>query len=661
MRVAFVFLFFLCGHLVPAQTCTGGLGDPIIDINFGAGSNYGPPIASGITNLQYIADQCPEDGYYTIVNSVNGCFGGTWLNLNSDHTGNPNGYFMLINASYQPSQFFVQTVTGLCPGTTYQFAAWVLNLASHTGQILPNITFSIESTDGTILDSTQTGNVPVTNPAKWNQYGFYFTTPPGVSTVILRMNNNAPGGIGNDLALDDITFRPAGPAMTVAVNGQNRDSVTVCAGSTNALQFSATIENCYSSATYQWQESIDHGGTWTDIPGAVSQTYSALPGTAGNYLYRITTAESGNIGLSSCKVASAYVTIVVLKIPDPAVTITDSSNNICKGSPVIFTALPADGGNTPAYQWLLNGVGVASTGPTYTGEAFANADRISCVMTSDAACVVNPIAVSNTVTLTVIPIPLTSVQITASATTICSDNIVGFTAVPSNGGAHPDYQWMVNSSLTGADASVYSSGSLEEGDRVSAVMTGSLQCSLPVVSNTIAMTVYPTPVIALPPDTIIAAKSSIRLNPVITGQISSYQWSPVTGLDDPVSADPLASPVATTTYQLMVTADNGCSASAKETIAVFYDFFMPNAFTPNGDGRNDLFRIPPSVPVNIIRFSVYNRWGGLVFATTDTGAGWDGRSGGKLQPAGAYVWVVEYIDPLTKKHVMRNGTVVLIR
>jgi gliding motility-associated-like protein len=570
---------------------------------------------------------------------------------------------MLINASYQPSQFFVQTVNGLCPGTTYQFAAWVLNMASQTGQILPNITFSIESTDGTLLDSTHTGNVPVTNPAKWNQYGFYFTTPPGVSTVVLRMNNNAPGGIGNDLALDDITFRPAGPAMTVSVNGQTSDSVTVCTGSSDALQFSATVENCYSSTIYQWQESTDQGGTWTDIPGAVSLNYSVLPGAPGNYLYRITTAQTGNIGLSSCKVASAYVTIVVLKIPEPAVTITDSSNDICAGSSATFTALPTDGGNGPVYQWLLNGVGMSavSASPAYTGEGFANGDKIGVLMTSNAACVINPTAVSNTITLTVLPIPVSSVQISASATTVCSGNMVDFTAVPSNGGDNPGFQWMVDGGLTGRSASVYSSDSLGDGDQVMVVMTGSLQCSPPVNSNIIAMTVYPTPAIVLTPDTVIAAKSSIRLNPVITGQIASYQWSPVTGLDDPGSPGPLAAPIVTTTYQLKVAAENGCTASAKEMVAVFYDFFMPNAFTPDGDGRNDVFRVPPSIPVAIRRFSVYNRWGGLVFSAANTGAGWDGRLDGKLQPAGAYVWVVEYIDPLTKNSMMRKGSVILIR
>ncbi|MDR3716827.1 MAG: gliding motility-associated C-terminal domain-containing protein [Puia sp.] len=661
MRYLPVLLFLLAGHGLLAQTCTGGLGDPIIDINFGAGPNFGPALASGITNLQYVTDQCPEDGYYTIASSVNGCFSGTWLNLNSDHTGNPNGYFMLINASYQPSQFFVQTVTGLCAGTTYQFAAWVLNLASHTGQILPNITFSIESTDGTLLDSVHTGNIPVTNPANWTQYGFYFTTPPNVTTVILRMNNNAPGGVGNDLALDDITFRPAGPAMTLAVNGQAVDSITVCANSPQALNFAATVGSCYSSTALQWQESTDNGATWADLPGAVNKAYSVQPGTAGVNLYRITAAQSGNIGLSTCRVASASVTVDVLRIPSPSVTISDSSDAICANTPATFTALSVDGGATPSYQWSLNGSPVSSSGPSYTGEAFADGDQVNVVMTSDAVCVLNPSAVSNTITLAVTPDIVSSVEVTASATTICSDSVVRFAATPFNGGANPAYQWMVNNTVSGADAPYYSSGGLEDGDLVSVVMTGSLRCSFPVSSNIVTMTVYPTPAIVLTPDTVVAPRSSFLLDPLTTGQIAEYAWSPAAGLDNPASPNPVASPDTTTVYQLRVVTPDGCAASAKEIVAVFYDFLMPSAFTPNGDGRNDFFRVPPSIPVTLIRISVYNRLGRLLFAAGNGGAGWDGRFEGRLQPPGTYVWVVEYEDPLTKKQVTRNGTVELIR
>ncbi|MGZ3853669.1 MAG: hypothetical protein ACXVBX_12810, partial [Flavisolibacter sp.] len=135
-------------HTLNTQSCTGSLGDPIVNYTFGAGvNNFGAPLAGTITNMQYVASQCPNDGYYTITNYSTGCFNNSWHTV-TDHTGDANGYYMLINASYTPSDFYVQQVDGLCSGTTYQFSAWVVNVLSRTG-ISPNITFSIEKTDGT--------------------------------------------------------------------------------------------------------------------------------------------------------------------------------------------------------------------------------------------------------------------------------------------------------------------------------------------------------------------------------------------------------------------------------------------------------------------------------------------------------------------------------
>jgi gliding motility-associated-like protein len=88
---------------------------------------------------------------------------------------------------------------------------------------------------------------------------------------------------------------------------------------------------------------------------------------------------------------------------------------------------------------------------------------------------------------------------------------------------------------------------------------------------------------------------------------------------------------------------------------------MPNAFTPNGDGRNDLFRIPPGIPVTAVRFEVFDRWGTRVFAGEGDQVAWDGTTGGKPQPSGTYVWLIGYYNPLIRQTVMKSGTVELIR
>jgi gliding motility-associated-like protein len=665
--VLFTLLLLLLNNTISrAQVCIGGLGDPIIKFTFGSGAKtFGGALPAGITNMGYVETQCPEGGptgNYTITHSpgVN-CFPGDWVNFTGDHTGDPNGYFMLINASTPPSDFYLQKVDGLCPSTSYQFGAFIMNMASHSGEIPPNITFNIEKTDGTIIVSYQTGDVPWTNPAQWNPYAFYFNTPPGVSSVVLRMRNNAPGGYGNDLALDDITFRTSGPSVNISITGHSGDTVTLCSDPSNNLQFISAVASCYLSTSYQWQQSNDNGSSWKDIPGAVNSTYPANPAAAGNYLYRLTAAQTGNIGISACQVASRPDSVVILPTTSPQVSIGPDRSYACVDSLSTFTATPANGGSLPAYQWMVNGAPAGTNGPAYSSSTLVDGDQVTCRMISNGICS-NPVsAVSNTVNISLTPNFVSSVSVVTSANDICHDSVVTFTASPSTGINAPSYQWLVNGRQTGKDTSVYSSGSLNNGDVITAIMTSNLRCSPPVASNAIAMTVYDIPRIQLTPDTIVAPDSHILLNPVITGPFDSYQWTPAIGLDDPTLLKPTASPAVTTIYQLDISNSNGCTASAKERIEVFYDLLMPNAFTPNGDGRNDLFRIPPFITLTIKQFSIYNRWGTKVFTTTTSAGGWNGRMGGQAQPADTYLWIIEYDNPILKKLMMKKGTVVLIR
>jgi gliding motility-associated-like protein len=662
MKTVSIILLFFLYRMAEAQTCTGSLGDPIVGITFGRGHGPGPALASGITNLNYIQGGCPRDGAYTIVNNTSGCFNNSWLTITRDHTGDDGGYFMLINASYQPSDFYVQTINGLCGGTSYQFAAWVMNVGVRPNQIRPNITFRIEKTDGTVLQSFNTGDVPLVIGATWKQYAFYFNTPPGVNSVVIRIINNAPGGSGNDLALDDITFRAAGPSIKTSVAGFPGDTVNLCANDPQILHLNAVVENCFALTVYQWQASTDGGKTWGDIPGAKGQTYDRPSTGTGGFLYRVTVVDAANAGIASCSVASLPLTINVLPVPNPSVTIRSSLDYACAGMPALFVAKPVDGGKAPLYQWAINGVNTGTGDDSLVTAALASTDVISCVMTSNAACAANPVVPSNTLSIPVIPIPLTGVDIVATADHVCRDSVVVFTATPLNGGARPTYEWKVNGVGVASPAAVYTTGQLNDGDLVSCTMTGGLVCSLPVTApEVIHMTVYPLPAIVLTPDTVIAGGVSIRLSPVLSGDITGYQWSPVTGLNDPGIARPVATPVSTTAYQLKVVTADGCQALAVERIAVYYDVNMPGAFTPNGDGRNDQFRVPPSIPVKIHWLAVYSRQGVMLFSTTNVSRGWDGSSNGKSQPAGVYIWAIEYENPVTKKVEMKKGTLVLIK
>jgi len=115
-----------------------------------------------------------------------------------------------------------------------------------------------------------------------------------------------------------------------------------------------------------------------------------------------------------------------------------------------------------------------------------------------------------------------------------------------------------------------------------------------------------------------------------------------------------------------VIASNGCG---RDTLTANINFatcscrlLLPNAFTPDGDGRNDNFRPLHACEMSNFEMNIYNRYGELVFRSLDPDAAWDGTlHGGARAPAGAYVWAAHYFNPVTKQPVFGKGTVVLIR
>lgn len=293
-----------------AQLCTGSLGDAVVKIDFGTGTaSHGTALGTGITSYIYTTADFPNDGSYTIEKTTN--TPGTWWTT-TDHTG--GGYMMVVNASLSTTDYFYKnTVTGLCPDTTYEFAAWIMNLLRSNDTSPPNITFTIESTSGTILGTYNTGDIGLSTSAVWKQYGFFFTTPTGISTVVIRMRNNKAGAApGNDIALDDITFRACGPTVTSSVQNNTNTDLTICQGDTQSYTLTGTVSSGYSNPAYQWQVSNDNGTTWNDISGANTLTYSFVPAsTVGTYLYRMAVAQSSNISSATCRVVSNTITFKV--------------------------------------------------------------------------------------------------------------------------------------------------------------------------------------------------------------------------------------------------------------------------------------------------------------------------------------------------------------
>jgi gliding motility-associated-like protein len=309
----------------------------------------------------------------------------------------------------------------------------------------------------------------------------------------------------------------------------------------------------------------------------------------------------------------------------------------------------ADYGNNRIQEWVqkntINTTYKPFTAGTYTAS-----------VTDTAGCTISTNAVSITPNIN------TSVSIASSSDKICEGDTVTFTASPVNGGIDPSYQWQKNGINVGETGDVFISNSLVDSDMISCIMKSDLACTFPASSlNTIRIAVNTKPVVIAGDDTTIAPGKSVILHPSTTGNIISYSWMPAIGLSDPSIPDPAATPVNTTTYQLSVSDSKGCTASGRITIQVYYPLQMPNAFTPNGDGKNDVFRVPVTSINKIISFRIFNRWGNQIFITNNQSEGWNGNWNNQPQPAGTYVWEIRYENTLTGKIERSTGTVTLIR
>ena len=163
-----------------------------------------------------------------------------------------------------------------------------------------------------------------------------------------------------------------------------------------------------------------------------------------------------------------------------------------------------------------------------------------------------------------------------------------------------------------------------------------------------------------PRDTTIVLNQPLQLT-ATGGQF--YTWTPSTGLSDPNIFNPVATVTDNINYVVTVSNAAGCIAMDTISVTVYKvpaGLYIPNAFTPNGDGLNDVFR-PIALGIKKINyFKIFNRWGQLIFSTTEQNRGWDGIFKGHPQDAAVYVWIIEGIDYQDKK-ITKKGTVTLIR
>jgi gliding motility-associated-like protein len=187
------------------------------------------------------------------------------------------------------------------------------------------------------------------------------------------------------------------------------------------------------------------------------------------------------------------------------------------------------------------------------------------------------------------------------------------------------------------------------------------------LTHRVHVVAIPTAVPVVTPITIISGAST-QLNMTYTGAIASYNWIPVQRLDCADCPYPMANPQFTTNYVVQVQDRYGCRGLGEITVQVVcngQNFFIPNTFSPNGDGSNDVFYPRGTGLFRIKAFRIFNRWGQVVFEkrefpVNDPGHGWDGRYRGQKPMADVYVYQVELLCA-NGELVKYSGNIALIQ
>ncbi len=617
MRLLSVILFaFLMQNSksLYAQICDGNLGENIFtEGDFGSGTQnvlqVDPQIAPG-----YIYNTNPPfgDGFYTISNNTGNWSNNfmTWLDI-PDNSSDPNGYMMIVNASFEPGLFYEQEVEGLCENTLYEFSADVINLirTNVSNHIAPNVSFSIDG-----VQQYTTGDIPQNE--SWNSYGFTFTTAPGQTTVVLSLNNNAPGGIGNDLALDNISFQPCGPLAQILP--ENIESI--CEDG-QPISIEATVTgDQYDNPAFQWQQSFDEGMTWVDIPGENGTSFLHSDLSSGFYYYRyLLAAGSANLQNSKCRVVS---NIKIIEVVPKFWSIIDT---LCDG--LVYT--------TGTSSYTQTGVYIDS-------------------LTSSIGC-------DSIVTLDLTFIPDQGIMAEISVVNPpCFGEDAGSIIVDSVSNAYLPFTFSLNGNAVTTFENL-SAGNYTFG------ITDNYGCTFETmvdISDPASFT------IEVGPDQTVELGTEVTIDPISSAAIENYSWSPEVAECEPACFDLSFVPTNSALYILEAQNANGCISTDSIFINVekIRRVFIPNIFSPNFDGFNDYFAPlvgQPNVQA-IPSIKVFNRWGGLVYEAENIpldnfSSGWDGTvKNNKEAQTGVYVYLIQVLF-LDGDIITYSGDVLLIR
>lgn len=546
---------------------------------------------------------------------------------------NSNTIILKVNPLVTPTVNISGNTSNICIGSPVSFTSSTTNTGDTTSYI-----WKING----VASGITSANFTTSNLANNDIISVQMTSNTACATNLVVNSNTIKANVVDKLI----------PSISISTT-----STKICSG--DGIDFTAITVNGGSAPIYQWKVN--------NINTVTSASFSTSLLNDGDIVSAELTSNN-SCQTKNISNSNSIVISVTTKL-EPTVTIQSAATNNCDGTKRDFTASISNGGASPSYQWKINGVNIGTNNNTFSSNSIKNMDKINVVMTSNLPCLTKPFATSNDITAIVNPLVTPTIKINASASTICAGAVVNFTTTTTNEGLNPTYQWKVNN-LALATGPAFSSATLLNNDIVSVGLTSNASC---VTSNTAS-------------DNISILVPTINKPIVSVGKITDFTlefvWNAVVGatsyevsIDGGVSFQTPSSGSSGTQHIIKGLSPDFAVTILVKTIGVFpcvfafsnsysaktsfnKTLFVPNVFTPNGDGVNDYFMVYGTILD--FRLMIYNQWGTLVFSSTNQKNGWDGTKENKPQPAGPYSYYLEALL-IGGNRINQKGNFTLVR
>ena len=470
--------------------------------------------------------------------------------------------------------------------------------------------------------------LPVGVSGIWSNNAIVLSGSPSISGTF----NYTISLIGGCLITDKPGSINVSPENTITLSSTaTTDSQSICIG-----KDISTIEYTTLGAT---------GFTITGLPTGLQAAFQSnkikitgTPSVTGVFNYTISLA-------GGCGLVNKNGTVIINSLPTGTIAAANSGV-ICEGSTVVLTAT---GGNT--YEWSLNGNLIPGVSADSYSASIAGLYSVKLI--SDKGCI-NSVQQTTTLVLNNAPV------VGYSFDKYCINTPIIFTnSSVTNLSGPVTMLWEFGDNEISSSESPTHTFLVEKTYAVKLTITPT---NCPLIAKSLSKNIkIEVPPLAVRYPNIYAVKNT---NTKLTARSigKTYTWIPSTGLSNAATISPNFNFTAATNYVIKITNDAGCILNDSLNVLIFdqADFLVPKAFSPNNDGRNDklLFAAPGIESFQYLR--IFNRWGNLVFETSNLSVFWDGSFKGLPQPAEVYSWFAEGISKSGNK-IQRNGQTLILR